>query len=278
MLTVSKIEESLSLSKPVELYLFEHGQSRHAYTTGSKDYLHTDGQIYKPLPISRSGITQTGDDNKSPIKVKLPGDSPVPMLFLTHLPQDHVTLRVFRVNHHSREQYAFNPDLDTLPAGQVVSIFSGEVIQSTWDNTIAELTCAPYSALQRRQMLRTGYQSQCNHAVYDELCGLKIGDFQETVTVTSISNNGKTLLVDSKAHPDAYYKAGLATLDGSNYRSITSVLGLEVNLLSPFDGIKVGDQIDLSKGCDGSSAACHSFGNFLNFLGCLDIPTENPFT
>jgi len=127
-------------------------------------------------------------------------------------------------------------------------------------------------------MLRTGYQSQCNHAVYDELCGLKIGDFQETVTVTDITNSGKTLLVDSKAHPDAYYKAGLATLDGSNYRSITSVLGLEVNLLSPFDGIKVGDQIDLAKGCDGSSAACHSFDNFLNFLGCLDIPTENPFT
>jgi uncharacterized phage protein (TIGR02218 family) len=278
MLTVSKIEESLSLSKPIELYLFEHGQNKFAYTTGSKQYLHTDGQIYRPLPISRSGITQTGDDNKSALKVKLPGDSPVPLLFLTHLPQDHVTLKVFRVNHHLREQFLTSEDIVAESTPSFVSIFSGEVIQSTWDNTTAELTCAPYSALQRRQMLRTGYQAQCNHSVYDELCGLKIGDHQETVTITAIQNQGKTLVIDSKAHPDDYYRAGLATLDGSNYRSVLGVTGLEVHLLSPFDGIKIGDRIDLAKGCDGSSSACHSFGNFSNFLGFLDIPTENPFT
>lgn len=277
MLTMSKIESSLSLSRPVELYLFEYGQKQYAYTTGSKQHLHTDGLVYKPLPIKRSSITRTQDDNKSALQVTVPGDSEVPLIFLSQLPQNHVMLRIFRTNDYLLEQYKLSNNIDESSLGAYTSVFTGEVVQTRWNNTVAELTCAPVSALQRRQMLRMGYQAQCNNHVFDDLCTLKLSDWQETVTVTAIDNNGFTVIINSKSHPDAYYGAGLLSKNSSDFRTVTRVAGTSISLLSPFDGLKVGDQLELAKGCNGSASSCQSFGNFDNFLGCLNIPTDNPF-
>lgn len=277
MLTLSKIESSLSLSRPVELYLFEYGQKQYAYTTGSKQHLHTDGLVYTPLPIKRSSITRTQDDNKSSLQVTVPGNSEVPLIFLNQLPQNHVMLRVFRTNDYLLEQYKLASSIDGAVSSAYTSVFTGEVVQTRWNNTVAELTCAPVSALQRRQMLRMGYQAQCNNHVFDDLCTLKLTDWQETVTVTAIVNNGFTIVINSKSHPDDYYGAGLLSKNSSDFRTVTRVAGTSISLLSPFDGLKVGDQLELAKGCNGSASSCQSFGNFDNFLGCLNIPTDNPF-
>lgn len=263
MLTLQKIEAALSLSRPIELYLFEHGDSKFAYTSGSKAHLHVDGLIYNPLALRRGKLQRTNEDYKNRLSIELPGDSPVPLLFRSTLPSNHVTLKIFRSQRDAKNLF--------------INIFSGEVVGVTWNNSIATLDCCPATALLRRQIMRTGYQSQCNHHLYDQRCSLEIQDWQEETTVKSISNSGYTIELTSKSHEAEYYKAGLLSKDGSDFRQVNSVDGNFFELMSPIDGLAVGDVVQVAKGCDRSAASCQSFGNFDHFLGFLTIPTDNPF-
>ena len=263
MLTLQSIQKALSLSRPIELFLFEHGTEKYAYTSGSRQHLHTDGLIYKPLSLKRGKVQRTAEDYKNQLTLDMPGDSPVPLLFRSHLPSNHVTLKVFQTQRD-------------LPS-QSINIFAGEVTSVTWNNSIASLACNPVSRSLARQVLRCGYQSQCNHHLYDTRCGLQIQDWQEDTTVTAIKDNGFTVEVASKSEADDYYITGLLSKSGSDFRMITSCSGNAFKLMSPIDGLKVGDAIQVAKGCDHSAASCHSFNNFENFLGFLTIPTENPF-
>lgn len=263
MLTLQKIESALSISRPIELYLFEHGASKFAYTSGSKAHLHVDGLVYAPLALRRGKLQRTNEDYKNRLSVEIPGDSPVPSLFRSTLPSDHVTLKIFRTQRDLKNQF--------------INIFAGEVVGVTWNNSIASLDCCPATALLRRQIMRTGYQSQCNHHLYDSRCSLEMQDWQEDTTVVAITNSGYTIQLAKKAHADTYYTAGLLSKGGSDFRQINSVAGNNVELMSPIDGLAVGDFVQVAKGCDRSAASCQSFGNFDNFLGFLTIPTDNPF-
>jgi uncharacterized phage protein (TIGR02218 family) len=263
MLTLQKIEAALSISRPIELYLFEHGESKFAYTSGSKSHLHVDGLIYNPLALRRGKLQRTNEDYKNRLSVELPGDSPVPSLFRSTLPSDHVTLKIFRTQRDLKNQF--------------INIFAGEVVGVTWNNSVATLDCCPATALLRRQIMRTGYQSQCNHHLYDSRCSLEMQDWQEDTAVVAITNSGYTVQLANKAHADTYYTAGLLSKNGSDFRQINSVAGNNFELMSPIDGLQVGDVVQVAKGCDRSAASCQSFGNFDNFLGFLTIPTDNPF-
>lgn len=263
MLTLQSIQAALSLSKPVELFLFEHGTDKYAYTSGSKQHLHTDGLVYTPLSLKRGKVQRTAEDYKNKLSIEMPGNSAVPLLFRSHLPSNHVTLKVFQTQR----------DLST----QSINIFAGEVTSVTWNNSIASLDCNPVARALGRQVLRCGYQSQCNHHLYDSRCGLQIQDWQEDTTVTAIKENGFVVEVASKLNSDDYYITGLLSKGGSDFRMITSCSGNSFKLMSPIDGLKAGDAIQVAKGCDHSASACRSFGNFDNFLGFLTIPSDNPF-
>lgn len=265
MLTQKLIERSLSLNKPVELYLFEFGSQFFAYTSGSRPHLHTDGVIYEPLAMKRGKVQRTAEDYKNQLTIDLPGDSPVPLLFRSHLPAKHVTLKIFRSQRSDRSLY--------------VNVFAGEVSAVAWNNSIATLTCNPASALLRRQILRFGYQSQCNHHLYDDLCALDITQYQESQTVLKVENGGAKIYLSALNHDPDYYLAGLVSFDETDYRMILEVNQAEnsVTMISGMDSLNVGSLVKLAKGCDRSARACHSFNNFENFSGCLTIPDENPF-
>lgn len=265
MLTLQSIERSLSLNKPVELYLFEFGSQFFAYTSGSRQHLHTDGIVYRPLAMKRGKIQRTAEDYKNQLTIDMPGDSPVPLLFRSHLPAKHVALKVFRSQRDDKNLFT--------------NAFAGEVSAVAWNNSIATLTCNPASALQRRQILRAGYHSQCNHHLYDDMCTLDITQHQETQAVIKVEDGGAKIYLSSLNHVAEHYLAGLVSFDETDYRMILAVDKSEnsLTLISGMDSLKAGDQVKLAKGCDRSSKACHSFGNFENFSGCLNIPEENPF-
>lgn len=265
MLTLKSIERSLSLNKPVELYLFEFGSQFFAYTSGSRPHLHTDGVIYEPLAMKRGKVQRTAEDYKNQLTIDLPGDSPVPLLFRSHLPAKHVNLKIFRSQRDDKSLY--------------VNVFAGEVSAVAWNNSIATLTCNPASALLRRQILRFGYQSQCNHHLYDDLCALDITQYQETQTVLRVEEGGAKIFLSALNHDAEYYLAGLVSFDETDYRMILEVDPEEnsVTMISGMDSLAGGNQVKLAKGCDRSAKSCQSFNNFDNFTGCLTIPDENPF-
>ena len=265
MLTLKSIERSLSLNKPVELYLFEFGSQFFAYTSGSRPHLHTDGVIYEPLAMKRGKVQRTAEDYKNQLTIDLPGDSPVPLLFRSHLPAKHVNLKIFRSQRDNKNLY--------------VNVFAGEVSAVAWNNSIATLTCNPASALLRRQILRFGYQSQCNHHLYDDLCTLDITQYQETQTVLKVEDGGAKIFLSALNHAAEYYLAGLVSFDETDYRMILEVDPEEnsVTMISGMDSLSAGSQVKLAKGCDRSAKSCQSFNNFDNFSGCLTIPDENPF-
>lgn len=263
MLTLRQIEASLSLSRPVELYLFENGQTRYAYTSGSRPHLHADGQVYSPLAIKRGKIQRSAEDFKNKLTIEMPGDSQIPLLFRNSLPTNHVYLRVFRAQRDEKEKF--------------INIFSGEVSSVAWNNSVATIECNPASALLRRQTLRMGYHAQCNHHLFDDMCGLRIEQWQEEVIVIEIKDSGYQVVIEGKSQPDAYYIAGLMSVNNRDYRTVMGIQDDIIDLMSPIDGLKPGDKVKLSKGCDRSAASCSSFNNFDNFFGCLTIPDLNPF-
>lgn len=265
MLTLEQIEKSNSLSAPVELYLFEHGTDSYAYCNDSRKFLHVDGRVYEPLPINRTKIQRSSQDYKNKLDIELPSNSAIPLLFQGHLPAKHVYISVLVAQRD-------NPALSQ-------ESFSGEVIGCDFSNTTGTLHCAPSSGLLRRQMLRFGYQSQCNNHLYDDLCGLDITKFQKDSVVQAISENGTKLQLSYVGDSTEYYLAGLLSFDESDFRMITGVniSTREVTLISPIYGIEVGSNVKIAKGCDRSASACQGFGNFDNFYGFLTIPNTNPF-
>ncbi|MGV6393675.1 phage BR0599 family protein [Pseudomonas caspiana] len=106
---------------------------------------------------------------------------------------------------------------------------------------------------------------------------MQLQDWQQQTTVVAITNNGYNIQVSSKAPEDIYYSAGILSKDNADFRRITDISGNVFALISPLDALKVGDNIQIAKGCDRSAAACQSFNNFDNFFGFLAIPTDNPF-
>jgi len=227
--------------------------------------LHTDGIVYQPIAIKRGKVQRTAEDYKNRLDIDLPGDSPVPLLFRSHLPAKHVTLKVFRSQRDNKNLF--------------VNVFGGEVSAVAWNNSIATLTCNPSSALVRRQILRFGYHSQCNHHLYDDMCSLDITNYQETQTVIKVEGGGAKIYLTSLDHDPEYYLAGLCSFDETDHRMILEANAAEksITLISGIDSLKAGSSVKLAKGCDRSSSACHSFNNFENFSGCLTIPEQNPF-
>lgn len=278
MINFREIESSLGLGSPTELYLFDHGGDRYAYTSGTKTIMHTDGTVYEPLPIERGKLQRTKEDHKNRLDIRVPGDSPIPMLFRNRQPTRHVSLRIFRMHRYTEEQWAWTGTGRSF-GNEYRCIFAGEVIQSSWDNATATLLCAQTSALQRRQTLRSGYQSQCNNHLFDENCRLRHQDWQHDIEITDVIDAGFTLKAANILHGNEYYRGSLISVGGDDFRDVLSVdkNRREIKLLSPFDGLQPGSILQITKGCDRSAAACHSFDNFDNFFGCLTIPTENPF-
>lgn len=255
--------QSLSKNRPIELYKFIYGDRSYTYNSGPKDWTSLDSTLYKSHPIDRNSIQRTNEDYKNTLTIDVPHDNPVAQLFKKNLPSDHVYIEVKQTQRD-----------DPIA---LKHLFSGEVTQVTWNNATARLICNPASALMRRQVLRMGYHAQCNHHLFDDMCGLRLQDWQEAAIVQSVTSSGTTVQVNSKQNDDGYYIAGLLSTTKGDHRTIVAVDNNTIEIQSPIDDLKSGDVIRISKGCDRSAAACQSFDNYDNFFGCLTIPQDNPF-
>ena len=222
-----------------------------------------DGALnYVPEPIERSQAEFSNEDQAGTITVTVSRFNPIGQMFMAFNPPSPVSLSIYRQH---------------LGDIQAVLIFVGKVVAATFDGSDVQLSCAPMTAIFKRNIPRLMYQRECNWALYGPGCTVNKELFKDAGVVTGIS--GRTVSADVfGTRADGWYKGGWAELGDGTKRYITAHVGTIITLQSPFFGLAAGATIFAFAGCDRSEATCLTkFNNLVNHLGFQRLPTRNPF-
>jgi uncharacterized phage protein (TIGR02218 family) len=251
-------------------YLYTSAPTTQTLTTGTADQNGT----YTPTPIRLGELEHVSDHGDFTIPIIVPRDNPIADLFKSYVPDEGVQVWVYR-KHVS----------DT----EITTWFAGEVLDCTWKESEATLTCQPNIGKMKRLGLWMRWQPPCNLQVYSTRCGVDPADFTDTVTVSAVI--GLTITVTGMpVVADGYYNGGYITDAAGVKRHIELHVGADLTLLLDLDGLAVSDTIDITAGCDGQHTTCRSkffpsggsfvsgTGNILNFLGFFTTPDRNIFT
>jgi uncharacterized phage protein (TIGR02218 family) len=261
-MTYAASETSVAGGAPVELYRFALQGQSWCYTSADTAQAY-NSQTYEPVPIVRSEPTQDKEVQTQELKVTLPPDDPVALLFQQGAPAGSVALVIYRFHR---------------AVAEVLPFWTGRVRGCVWNQDgKAELQCEPVYCLLKRQVLRYHYQRSCNHMLYSPQCGLTRGDWATVGTVTGIS--GQTITAaEFASKADGWFKAGLVSW-GYQRRMVIAHVGQTLTLLTPFEGLNVGAVVTAYAGCDHTLGAtgCGRFNNYLNYGGFPYVPGINPF-
>jgi uncharacterized phage protein (TIGR02218 family) len=218
------------------------------------------GYQYTPESITRTSTSQGSELASGSIKVSLPKEHPIALLFQQYLPPSPLFLTIFR---------AHDADPDT------VVIFNGKVTLSTLAD-FCELTCAPEQETLKKIIPASRYQKPCNRILYDTGCGVDQELFKLTGTLTSVVAN----VIQSSVFatkPNGWLNSGRLE-KGNGRRMIVQHVGSTVTLLEPLPGLAVGDTVSAFAGCMRDYPTCQTkFANGAHFFGFGWIPGKNPF-
>ncbi len=268
-MTYDVFEYSDHDGSPVELYRIVRGPKVWTLTSGDSSYDY-NGETYTPVAISRGKIEDTADLAKSELRVTLPGNHDVPLMFAPFPPGEVVTLSIF-------ERHWLDGDAETLP------LWTGRILSCVWENDLidAVLICEPRSKSLLKPGLTRGYSRGCEYTLFDQDCGLNKDAHRVNGTVQSF--NGNELVVANAAlHADGHFDGGWVywyNVEGYvDHRMIGQHVGDTLTLSIYIPGMKVGDPLYLLPGCDHTLNTCWTkFLNGLNYGGFPYQPGKNPF-
>jgi hypothetical protein len=227
-----------------------------------------NGELYKPLP----GLTRTAIEVSSILDsvqtndISMPVTCPLALLYnFLHMP---VTLTVEIRSVHRGTNFATDWKLE----------FQGEITSFPVKDNIA--TCRVQSIIQgglNLQLNQITFQTQCNHEVYDDLCTLHEADFTTTSTVTNIKDSVITVANDNGV--DHYLKIGkMRNQRTGETRVIVDNVANVITVGYGFLDIKLGDVVDLIRGCDKAYTTCKDdFDNLINNSSFMFLPSTNPY-
>lgn len=278
-MSFSSVETSEYSGQLIEYFRFLVGSTEYLYTSAPTTQTLTTGTAdqngtYTATPISLGDLEHVSDHGDFTIPIIVPRDNPVADLFKAYVPDEGVQVWVYR-KHVS----------DT----EITTWFAGDVLDCTWKESEAVLTCQPNIGKMKRLGLWMRWQPTCNLQVYSTRCGVDAADFTDSVTVSAI--NGLTITVTGMpAVADGWYNGGYITDSSGVQRHIELHEGNDLTLLLDLDGLAVTDTIDITAGCDGQHSTCRSkffpsggslvagTGNIRNFFGFFTTPHRNIFT
>lgn len=251
---LEKIEQPLS----AELYRI-FNNSTYQYVTSYPTPIVYGGFTYNPTTIKRTGFSL--ERSLKVIEVSI--TAPIEKLFQEYIasaPYSKTIVDIIKV-------FVSSPDtLNQL-------IFTGSVATVSLKNGIATALCKSRNSLLARKIPRIIYQTNCNYSLFDNGCGINPSSYERFAHVFSISNND-LVMTGITGIPDGYYQGGMIFF-GNEARLVTTHVGTTITLLIQFADIEVGDSVTLYPGCNGTPAACASFGNQDRFMGMPNIPTKN---
>lgn len=265
-MTFRAIEDSAYLGEPIELYEFNRGAQNWRYTSSDQNET-AAGILYSTFPIRRAKIEQTQELAKNSINITAARNLPFAQQYIISPPSGVVSLRVMQTH---------RTDTDS----EIIVIWIGRVVNVRFSESEVTIRCESIFTSLRRPALRRVYQTTCPHVLYGPICQANSTSFQLATTVNTVS--GVTITSnDLSSQADGYWTGGYIEWSNegvTNRRFILSHTGTSITINLPFQGIAVGDNINVFPGCDHTLSTCvNKFSNELNYGGFPYIPDKSPF-
>lgn len=264
MPTLDSYEQSNEGSVPVEGYKFIGSFQTYRYTSAERRQ-QINGEWYEPISVSRSRVKAgTQEDDSLSLDLTLPFNIDVVMDYAYAQTPPKLTLEVYR-------QQVGDVDAWALYWTGVVRGFSVE------DRKATIKIPSIFSLALQGEIPNVYYQVPCNHVLYDNNC--KVSRALNTVRRNVVDASPTTIQVASPPGADGLYTAGdIINVRTGERRMIIANVGDLISIGYPFVDMQIGDEVDLSKGCDHSLAHCKDrFNNVVNHGGFKYIPADNPF-
>jgi len=269
-MTYAAKETGIATAQPVELYRWTHAAEAYRYTSAQGAQV-LDTYSFEPAVVRRGAISQGDEINRALLEVTVPKDHPVALLFSLGPPVDRVLLTLWR-------RHATDADAEAVVAWQ------GRVLSCEWSGVQAVLRHEPVWTAVRRTGLRRTWGYSCPHVLGEAACGVDLGDFDATCTVSSVS--GVTVVATgADAQANGYWVGGmLSRYDPATGRTLRTMIvghsGTTLRLLAPL-ALVAGDAVTLTPGCDhsldGAGGCVTRFDNAANFGGFPWTPKSSPY-
>jgi hypothetical protein len=250
----------------VELYAFA-SSSAQFYLTPHEFDVDLDGTRYSSLAIERNELALGAEAAKSALELKLPPNGElVRHLLASALTGDttSVTLRIGRKSEWGDDWWLSG----TRWMGRVLGV---EVADD-----VARIRCESAQVSLKRIGLRRLYSRKCSHVLYSAACGAV--PISASAVVQHCSGRSVTLDASVPGGVSGGLAGGwLQTPDGARHMIVAEWTD-GVELLAPV-AVASGTEVQLTVGCDHSTATCAArFNNLDNYGGFPAIPSKNPFS
>ena len=167
----------------------------------------------------------------------------------------------------------------SLPGYTAISMITGRLGQvQIPDDHKATIEFRSLAQLLSQGIGRT-YTHECDVDLGDSKCGITLGSYTFTGTVTSVIIN-QVFEDSTMSQANSYFNYGLLTWTSGDNNGISMEIksyvatGGSFTLASPMPfTIQIGDGYSASAGCDKTKATCRdTFYNIINFRGFAEIP------
>lgn len=239
----------------------------------------TDGVVFQPLSIERTGTTQERGISVDEVSLTITVDRrdviPGGLTFMQGIVNgafENALLRIDRV--FSPEPFRFN--MPPISADYVLLWWIGLLnIDSAGGNTV-EATAASMTQLLNVKFPRNLYYPPCIYTLGDVGCKVDVKRYE--IAGQALAESSRSIIKSGLMLTDGYLTQGSVTFtSGANTnvtRTIRSNAGGEISVVLPFQTApQAGDAFTVLPACDKSMNCCkYRFDNLRNFRGYPFIP------
>jgi len=267
-MTYDEYEISPESGRPVELFVFTIAGSTYRYTSAEDDVV-VDSDTYEATAISRGNSGDGAAKRDGSFEIELPASNEVAQLYVNIIPGARVRIEVTRYHR------------DDTPTPDLVEIFSGfvEAVDFIDDGYKAKMRARSALAGLSRMMPRYGYQSQCNHVLFDADCKISetASAYRLLDTIVTSADTRFLTIAAAALFVDGWFTGGFVEEAGStDFRLVLSHVGDQIEMMLPF--VETPLTVTLYAGCAHTVGVCKSkFDNVINYGGFAWVPTRNPF-
>lgn len=262
------LEASNFDGKPIALYEFTRAPVTWRYCSADLDITY-DGNPYKSVPISNSGIPQSGDPAADDVTIEMPAAEAIAGLFQGTPPSDTLTVTIRHMHYGDTES-------------RVVWIGTVAAVSRGTDEAACRVICKNLGASFEAAGVRISWSRNCPYVLYDEAT-CKVSKTSFRVSATPSAAVGRTLTVPSlTAYDEGTFSGGFiewTTDDGATERrGITLHEGATLTLYGLADGVPTDSAVYVYHGCNRTPERCQEkFANLANYGGVPALPGVSPF-